>query len=58
MDCTLIGAGATLYCPVCVPGALFQLGDVEVCQSCAPCAVEMVLRCGVPKQPGKPLVKG
>lgn len=146
MDCTLIGAGTTLYCPVCVPGALFQLGDVhaamgdgelcgtgletgaevtlrlslvkgaglklpvletadrwytighgkeyyealkktsgylqelimkaygwdatdaylylsvqgdvEVCQSCAPCAVEMVLRCGVPKQPGKPLVKG
>ncbi len=145
MDCTLIGPGATLYCPVYVPGALFQLGDVhaamgdgelcgtgletaavvtlrislvkgaalklpvletkdrwytighgrdyyealkqttgwlqelimkaygwdatdaylylsiqgdvEVCQSCASRSVEMVLRCGVPKQPGRPLVR-
>ena len=32
-------------------------GDVEVCQSCASRSVEMVLRCGVPKQPGRPLVR-
>ncbi|MBE6989170.1 MAG: acetamidase [Ruminococcaceae bacterium] len=31
-------------------------GDVEVCQSCIPCSIDMVLRCGVPKQIGKPLI--
>lgn len=31
-------------------------GDVEICQACVPCSIDMVLRCGVPKQPGRPLV--
>lgn len=31
-------------------------GDVEICQSCIPCTINMVLRCGVPKRPGIPLV--
>lgn len=29
MDCKLVKAGAVLYLPVYVPGALFQLGDVH-----------------------------
>lgn len=32
-------------------------GDVEVCQSCKPSAIDIILRFGVPKIEGKPLVK-
>lgn len=32
-------------------------GDVEVCQSCKPSDLDIVLRFGVPKREGKPLVK-
>lgn len=32
-------------------------GDVEVCQSCKPSDLDLVLRFGVPKQPDKPLIK-
>ncbi|HLR75940.1 MAG TPA: acetamidase/formamidase family protein [Virgibacillus sp.] len=32
-------------------------GDVEVCQSCKPSDLDIVLRFGVPKQPDKPLIK-
>jgi amidase len=31
-------------------------GDVEICQACKPCLVDMILRLGIPKQPGKPLI--
>ncbi|MBQ4425269.1 MAG: acetamidase/formamidase family protein [Lachnospiraceae bacterium] len=31
-------------------------GDVEICQACVPCSIDMILRCGVPKQPGRPLL--
>ncbi len=32
-------------------------GDVEICQACQPCLVDMILRLGIPKQPGKPLIQ-
>ena len=32
-------------------------GDVEICQGCMPCDVETVLRLGVPKTVGLPLIK-
>ncbi len=32
-------------------------GDIEVCQSCKPSDLDLVLRFGIPKQPSKPLVK-
>ena len=35
---------------------LSMQGDVEICQACVPCSIDMILRCGVPKQPGRPLL--
>lgn len=32
-------------------------GDVEICQACKPCEVDLVVRFGVPKLPDKPLIK-
>lgn len=33
-------------------------GDVEICQACQPCLVDMILRLGIPKQANKPLIHG
>lgn len=32
-------------------------GEIEVCQSCKPSDLDLVLRFGIPKQPSRPLVK-
>lgn len=61
MDCTRIGAGATLYLPVNVPGALLAMGDlharmgdgeVEVCgveiAGAVTVKVTVVKNCGLP----------
>jgi amidase len=32
MDCPFVRAGAKLFIPIAVPGALFSLGDVHACQ--------------------------
>jgi amidase len=32
-------------------------GDVEICQACQPCVVDMILRLGIPKQAERPLIK-
>jgi len=32
-------------------------GDMEICQACKPCSVELILRMGVPKRSGLPLLK-
>lgn len=31
-------------------------GNVEICQACKPCAVDLIVRIGVPKREGKPLL--
>jgi amidase len=56
MDCREIGPGATLYLPVCVPGALLALGDLhaamgdgEVCVAGAEVAGTVSLRVSVLK---------
>lgn len=33
-------------------------GDIEICQACKPSDLELVVRFGVPKRDGKPLIKG
>ncbi len=60
MDCKRIGAGATLYLPVNVPGALLAMGDLhavmgdgEVCVCGAEIAGEVTVRVTVIK--GQPL---
>ena len=60
MDCKRIGAGATLYLPVHVPGALLAMGDLhavmgdgEVCVCGAEIAGEVTVRVTVVK--GQPL---
>lgn len=60
MDCKRIGAGATLYLPVNVPGALLAMGDLhavmgdgEVCVCGAEIAGEVTVRVSVIK--GQPL---
>ncbi len=60
MDCKRIGAGATLYLPVNVPGALLAMGDLhavmgdgEVCVCGAEIAGEITVRVSVVK--GQPL---
>ena len=66
MDCKRIGAGATLYLPVNVPGALLAMGDLhavmgdgEVCVCGAEIAGEITVRVTVVKrqqcQPGSGL---
>lgn len=32
--------------------------DVEICQACKPCAVDLIVRVGVPKRSDKPLIQG
>lgn len=60
MDCKRIGAGATLYLPVNVPGALLAMGDLhavmgdgEVCVCGAEIAGEVTVKVSVVK--GRPL---
>lgn len=60
MDCKRIGAGATLYLPVNVPGALLAMGDLhavmgdgEVCVCGAEIAGEVTVRVSIVK--GQPL---
>lgn len=33
-------------------------GDVEICQACKPCEVDLIVRLAVPKLPGKELISG
>ena len=62
MDCKRIGAGATLYLPVNVPGALLAMGDLhavmgdgEVCVCGAEIAGEVTVRVSVVKGASLPL---
>ena len=62
MDCNRIGAGATLYLPVNVPGALLAMGDLhavmgdgEVCVCGAEIAGEVTVRVTVVKGQPMPL---
>lgn len=62
MDCKRIGAGATLYLPVNVPGALLAMGDLhavmgdgEVCVCGAEIAGEVTVRVSVVKGANLPL---
>lgn len=61
MDCTRIGAGATLYLPVCVEGALLAMGDLHAVMGdgeVGVCGVEIAgrvtVRVGVLKECGLP----
>ena len=62
LDCTLVKAGATLYLPVNVPGALLGLGDLhaamgdgEVGNAGLEVGGSVTLRCAVVKDHGLPL---